>query len=72
MCRARHSPPRFSLCSTCSGRPMWTGDGFGALDTVLGRAGRKEVLGHAAGNKKMSGVPKKLLGDTLGDATGDF
>jgi hypothetical protein len=39
---------------------MWIGDGLRALDTVLGRAGRKGHLGHAAGNEKMSAAPQIL------------
>jgi hypothetical protein len=52
--------PRASLCS---------GDELGALYTVLGRAGKKEAMGHAAGNVFLSGASKITLGDALGTVT---
>lgn len=61
--RARVSSSRFSLCPARPDRPLWTGDGLGASDTVLGLAGRKEPLGRAAGNENLSGAPQIPLGD---------
>jgi hypothetical protein len=67
----RVSSPRFSLCLACPKRPLCSGDGLGAPDTVLGRAGRKGPLGRAAGNEILSDVPQTSLGAALGDAAGD-
>jgi hypothetical protein len=45
--------------------PLWSGDGLGTPDIVLGHVGRKDPLGRTA-----KGV--KLVGQiALGDATGD-
>jgi hypothetical protein len=41
---------------------MWTGDGFGALDTVLAHAGRKEALERAIESENMFGAPKTFGG----------
>jgi hypothetical protein len=64
-------PPCFSLFPVFPVRPLWSGDGLGAPDTVLDRAGRKEALGDAAGNENLSDAPQIPLGDALGDAAGD-
>jgi hypothetical protein len=37
--RPRVASPRFSLCPACPERPLCSGDGLGAPDTVSGRAG---------------------------------
>jgi hypothetical protein len=60
MCPARHSPPCFSLCLACPERPLWSGDGLEASDTVSGRAGQKEALADRAGNVFFSVCPKSL------------
>jgi hypothetical protein len=59
-------PPRFSLARPQ--RSLWTGDGLGASNTVLGCVGRKEALGRATGNEKNSGAPQKPLEDDVRDA----
>jgi hypothetical protein len=64
--RPRHSPPRFSLCQACPKRPLWSGDGLGAPDTVSGRAGQNTALGDAAENVFSSGAPQIPLGGGLG------
>jgi hypothetical protein len=60
--QARHSPARFLLCSARPKHPLWSGDGFGASDTVLDRDGRKEALKRVTGAEKISGAPQIFLG----------
>ena len=69
--RARASPRGYAFCPARPERPLWRRDGLGAPDILLGRAGRKGLLGRATGSAKMSDAPKKAIGDGLGDATGD-
>jgi hypothetical protein len=65
------SPHRFSLCPASTERPLWSGNGLGAMDTVFDRAGRKEALGRAAGFKILSGASQILLEAALENVGGD-
>jgi hypothetical protein len=60
--RARHSPPRFSLCPARPKRPLWNGNGLEAPDSAMGRAGKKKRLKRATETEKMVGAQ---------DATGE-
>jgi hypothetical protein len=53
----RPVPPQLSLCG---------GDGLGAPDSVLGRAGPKRPLGHAAVGGQASSATQIPLGGALG------
>ena len=48
--RSRASRFVFSFCPARPERPLWRRDGLGAPDSLLGRAGRKGLLGRAAGS----------------------
>jgi hypothetical protein len=50
---------------------MWTGDMLGVLDTVLDRAERKEALGHATRNGKISDASQITLGIALEEVPED-
>ncbi|KAK1666350.1 hypothetical protein QYE76_054509 [Lolium multiflorum] len=63
--------PRLAFRFVRRARSVPCGDGLGAPDIVLGRAGQKEALGRMAGNVYLSGAPQIPLGDGLGDAAGD-
>jgi hypothetical protein len=65
---ARHSNPGLSFHLTPQKRPLCSGDGFWAPDTVLGCVGPKKALGRATGDGETSGVPQIDLGDPAGDA----
>jgi hypothetical protein len=50
---------------------MWCGDGLGAPDSVLGRAGPKRSLGRVARRGQVSDAPQIPLENALVDAAGD-
>jgi hypothetical protein len=65
----RHSPRAKLLGLARPQRALWSGDGLGAQDTLLGYAGPKNSLGHAGLGVFLSDVPQQPLLNGLKDAT---
>jgi hypothetical protein len=63
---ARHSRRVIWLHSSFPQRPLWSGDMLEVPNTVLGRAGWKNVLVRVAGDGETFGAPQIPIGDALG------